>query len=35
MSATRVLMWGSIAAAIYGLIYFRGDLQRYIKMKMM
>jgi hypothetical protein len=34
MSA-KVLMWGSIAAAVYGLIYFRGDLRRYIKMKMM
>jgi hypothetical protein len=34
MSA-KVLMWGSIVAAVYGLIYFRGDLQRYIKMKMM
>lgn len=35
MSATKLLMWGSIAAAIYGLVYFRGDLQRYIKMKRM
>lgn len=35
MSATKVFMWSSIAAAIYGLIYLRGDLQRYIKMKMM
>jgi hypothetical protein len=34
MSA-RILIWGTIAAAVYGLVYFRGDLQRYIKMRMM
>ena len=35
MSASKVLLWGSIAATVYSLIYFRGDLRRYIKMKMM
>jgi hypothetical protein len=35
MSTGKVLLWGSIAVAVYGLIYFRGDFQRYIKMKMM
>jgi hypothetical protein len=34
MSA-KILIWGTIAAAVYGLVYFRGDLQRYIKMRMM
>ncbi len=31
----HVLKWGSLAAVVGGLIYFRGDLQRYVKMKMM
>jgi hypothetical protein len=35
MSARKLVKWGSIAAVVYGLVYFRGDLQRYIKMKMM
>jgi hypothetical protein len=36
MSATsKILKWGSLAAMVYSLIYFRGDLQRYIKMKRM
>ncbi|MCU1269387.1 MAG: hypothetical protein JWN74_681 [Acidobacteriaceae bacterium] len=30
----KMLMWG-IAATIATLIYFRGDIQRYTKMKMM
>jgi hypothetical protein len=34
MSA-KILIWGTIAAAVYGLVYFRGDLQRYLKMRMM
>ena len=32
---SKVFVFGTIAAAIYGLFYFRGDLQRYVKMKMM
>lgn len=35
MSTGKVLLWGTIAAAVYGVFYFRGDLQRYVKMKMM
>jgi hypothetical protein len=31
----KMLMWGTIAATIATLIYFRGDIQRYTKMKMM
>lgn len=31
----KVLKWGSIAAFVLGLVYFRGDVQRYTKMKMM
>lgn len=31
----KVLLWGSVAATVYALFYFRGDLQRYTKMKMM
>ena len=35
MSVGKVVKWGSLAATIYGLMYFRGDMQRYVKMKMM
>jgi len=35
MSAGKLVKWGSIAATVSMLIYFRGDLQRYIKMKRM
>lgn len=35
MSVLKVMKWGSIAATLYSLVYFRGDLQRYVKMKMM
>jgi hypothetical protein len=35
MSAKRILMLGSIAATIWGLYYFRGDIRRYTKMKLM
>jgi len=35
MSRGQMLGWGALAAAVYSLIYFRGDLQRYIKMKRM
>jgi len=31
----KVLGWGSLAAMLAGLIYFRGDIQRYVKMKRM
>jgi hypothetical protein len=32
---SKLFLCATIAAAIYGLYYFRGDLQRYTKMKMM
>lgn len=35
MSAPKIMMWGSLAAAVSMLLYFRGDLRRYTKMKMM
>jgi hypothetical protein len=36
MSATsKILTWGSIAALVYSFFYFRGDIQRYVKMKRM
>lgn len=31
----KAFLFGSLAAAAYVLYYFRGDLQRYTKMKMM
>ena len=31
----KIVKLGTLAAAVYGLYYFRGDLQRYVKMKMM
>jgi hypothetical protein len=31
----KLLKWGTLAATVASLIYFRGDLQRYVKMKMM
>ncbi len=31
----KILKWGTIAATIYTIVYFRGDMQRYIKMKRM
>ncbi len=31
----KLFLLGSIAAVAYTLYYFRGDLQRYTKMKMM
>lgn len=34
MSGTLV-KWGTIGATIFTLFYFRGDIQRYIKMKRM
>ena len=36
MSKTsKVLTLGSIAAVVWSLMYFRGDLRRYLKMKKM
>jgi hypothetical protein len=35
MSAKRILLLGSFAAALWGAIWFRGDFRRYIKMNMM
>lgn len=35
MSVGKVVKWGSIAATICSLVYFRGDVRRYVKMKMM
>jgi hypothetical protein len=31
----KILLWGTIVATVLGLVYFRGDIQRYTKMKMM
>jgi hypothetical protein len=35
MSVGKIVKWGTIAATIYSLVYFRGDIQRYVKMKRM
>jgi hypothetical protein len=35
MSTGKLVKWGSIAATLSMLIYFRGDIQRYVKMKRM
>jgi hypothetical protein len=35
MSKGKIWMWGSLAALVGGMIYFRGDFYRYAKMKMM
>ena len=35
MSVGRLVKWGTIAATIYSVYFFRGDIQRYTKMKMM
>jgi hypothetical protein len=35
MSRMKLFAWGSLAATVLGLAYFRGDIQRYVKMKMM
>jgi hypothetical protein len=35
MSTAKIFMWGSLAAAVSMVLYFRGDLRRYAKMKMM
>lgn len=31
----KIVKWGSLAALVYSIVYFRGDAQRYLKMKMM
>lgn len=31
----KIVRLGSLAAVVYALVYFRGDLQRYLKMKLM
>jgi len=31
----KLWLWGALAATVWGLMYFRGDIQRYAKMKMM
>ena len=35
MSVGKLVKWGAIGASLYMLVYFRGDLQRYVKMKRM
>jgi hypothetical protein len=35
LSMGNVMKWAGLGAALYTLVYFRGDLQRYAKMKMM
>lgn len=35
MSAKKILLLGSVAAALWGAILFRGDFLRYAKMKRM
>ena len=35
MNKSRMLLLGTLAAVVWGLVYFRGDIQRYAKMKMM
>jgi hypothetical protein len=35
MSVAKIIGLSAVAAAICGLIYFRGDVQRYAKMKRM
>jgi len=32
---SKLLLVGLIGATVLGLVYFRGDIQRYTKMKMM
>lgn len=35
MSTKKIIGWGTLAATVWSLIYFRGDIQRYVKMKRM
>jgi len=35
MSGKKIFALGSLAATVLSLVYFRGDIQRYVKMKRM
>ncbi len=35
MSAGKLFMWGTVAVAVWGLLYMREDIQRYIKISTM
>jgi hypothetical protein len=35
MSVSKAVKWGSLAATVYSLYFFRGDIKRYVKMKCM
>ncbi len=35
MSVKNAVKWGTMAATICSLYFFRGDIQRYVKMKRM
>jgi len=35
MSVGNIAKWGTLGATLYILVYFRGDIQRYVKMKRM
>ena len=35
MSVGKIVKWSTLGAGLSMLIYFRGDLQRYVKMKRM
>jgi hypothetical protein len=33
--AGKIVKWGSLGAGVLMLVYFRGDIRRYVKMKRM
>ena len=35
MSMARMMKWGMLTATLGLLVYFRGDIERYVKMKRM
>ena len=35
MSVAKIVKWGTFAATVCSVYYFRGDLKRYVKMKRM
>lgn len=35
MATGKILKWGALGATLYLMVFFRGDIQRYIKMKRM
>jgi hypothetical protein len=35
MSRMKMATWVTLAATVSSLLYFRGDIQRYVKMRMM